>query len=98
MASEIVRRPLANRDLVEIWGYIAEDNEAAADRLLERVDAVLRMWSQRPKAGRERPELVPGLRSFPVGNYILFYIPLPNGIELVRVLSGYHDIGSEDFG
>jgi len=56
------------------------------------------MLSEQPKAGRERPELAPGLRSFPVGNYLLFYLPLPAGIDLVRVLSGYMDIGSARFG
>ena len=53
------------------------------------------MLSEQPKAGRERPELAPGLRSFPVGNYLLFYLPLPGGIDLVRVLSGYMDIGAD---
>ena len=33
MKLEIVRRPRARLDLIEIWTYIAEDNEAAADRL-----------------------------------------------------------------
>jgi toxin ParE1/3/4 len=55
------------------------------------------MLSEQAKAGRERPELAPGLRSFPVGNYLLFYLPLPGGIDLVRVLSGYMDIASDDF-
>nr|WP_148663558.1 type II toxin-antitoxin system RelE/ParE family toxin [Bosea vaviloviae] len=36
------------------------------------------------------------IRSFPVGNYVLFYRPLADGIELVRVLSGYQDIQPED--
>ena len=35
--------------------------------------------------------------SFPAGNYLLFYLPLPGGIDLMRVLSGYMDIGSDDF-
>lgn len=97
MANEILRRPQARLDLIEIWSYIADDNEAAADRMLDRFDQTLRMLSDQPLAGRERPELAPGLRSFPVGNYVLFYLPLPNGIDLVRVRSGYMDIEPEDF-
>ena len=97
MPGEILRRPQARLDLIDIWNYIADDNEAAADRMLDRIGGVLRMLSEQPKAGRERPELAPGLRSFPVGNYLLFYLPLPGGIDLVRVLSGYMDIGSDDF-
>jgi toxin ParE1/3/4 len=43
MAREIVRRPQARLDLIEIWGFIADDSEAAADRMLDRIDEVLRM-------------------------------------------------------
>jgi toxin ParE1/3/4 len=35
MAGEIVRRPQARLDLIEIWNFIADDNEAAADRMLD---------------------------------------------------------------
>jgi toxin ParE1/3/4 len=97
MAREIVRRPQARLDLVEIWGFIADDSEAAADRMLDRIDEVLRMLRDRPLAGRARPELLPELRSFPVGSYVVFYLPPPNGIDLVRVRSGYLDIGPNDF-
>jgi toxin ParE1/3/4 len=30
------------------------------------------------------------------GNYIIFYLPLDDGIEVVRILSGYLDITPED--
>jgi toxin ParE1/3/4 len=40
--------------------------------------------------------LAQGLPSFPVGSYVLYYLPLSNGIELVRVRSGYRDTGPED--
>lgn len=55
------------------------------------------MLSDNPKAGRHRPELVTTLRSFPVESIVLFYFPMQTGIELVRVLSGYRDIGRDDF-
>jgi toxin ParE1/3/4 len=32
------------------------------------------------------------LRSLPVGNYLIFYLPIPDGIEVVRVLPGMRDI------
>jgi toxin ParE1/3/4 len=84
-------------DLIEIWSFIADDNEVAADKMLDRFEKALRILHDRPLAGRERPELAAGLRSFPVGNYILFYLPLPNGIDLVRVRSRYLDIEPDDF-
>lgn len=96
MAHRIVRTPRARRDLIEIWLFIAKDNEPAADRLLDRIDEVLRMLAGNPKAGRMRPELADGLRSFPIGTYVLFYRPARAGIELIRVLHGRHDIQSDD--
>ena len=59
--------------------------------------AVLDMLSHNPLAGRERPELVPSLRSFAVGNYVAFYLPLDQGVEVVWVLSDYLDFDASDF-
>jgi toxin ParE1/3/4 len=42
--------------------------------------------------GRPRDELASGLRSFPVGTYIVFYRRAKVGIEVARILSGYRDI------
>ncbi|MGH7989069.1 MAG: type II toxin-antitoxin system RelE/ParE family toxin [Limisphaerales bacterium] len=44
-----------------------------------------------PLLGREREELLPRLRSFPVSRYVIFYRPMENGIEVVRVLHGARD-------
>jgi len=32
------------------------------------------------------------LRSFPVGSYVIFYRPMENGVEIVRVLHGARDL------
>jgi len=45
-----------------------------------------------PGIGRARDELAESLRSFPVGNYVIFYRATQGGIEVVRVLSGFRDI------
>lgn len=52
------------------------------------------MLARNPKAGRERPDLAPRLRSFPVARYVLFYRPIDDGVEIVRVLHGSRDIDS----
>lgn len=92
MARSIRRRPQAERDLVEIWQYIADDDERAADRTLDRFERALLTLSEHPGAGPARPELAPDLRSYPVGNYVLFYRPTASDIELIRVRSGYLDV------
>jgi toxin ParE1/3/4 len=40
---------------------------------------------------RQREELSPRLRSFPVGSYIIFYRPTQDGVEIARILHGARD-------
>ena len=42
--------------------------------------------------GRARDELAPDLRSFPFGRYVIFYEPIEDGIDVVRVLHSARDI------
>jgi toxin ParE1/3/4 len=88
----IVKLPRAKSDLVEIWDYIADDSEARADTFIETVDQKFNALVGRPNMGRHRDELADGLRSFPVGRYVVFYRPIPKGIEIVRVLHGARDL------
>jgi toxin ParE1/3/4 len=34
---------------------------------------------------------VPGCRSFSVGNYVVFFRPIKNGIEVARIVHGSRD-------
>lgn len=97
MMLKIVRTPRARSDLIEIWTYVADDNEASADQLLWRFDSVLSMLSETPYAGRARPELHSEIRSFPVGNYVIFYRILADAIDVVRVMSRFRDISPTIF-
>jgi toxin ParE1/3/4 len=42
--------------------------------------------------GRLREELRPGLRSSSVGNYLILYRPIPEGIAVFRILHGARDL------
>ena len=88
----VLRSTLAEKDLLEIWLFIAKDNPEAADRLLDRLSEASEALAKSPGMGRQREDLAPRLRSFPVGRYVLFYRTTDTGIELVRVLSAYRDI------
>lgn len=90
--SQVVKRPLAETDLDEIWWYIAQDNPDAADRFLDKIEERCRTLAQFPNLGVSRDELHPGLRSLPVGKYLIFYLIIEGGIEVVRVLPGMMDI------
>lgn len=90
--SKVLKTPQAEEDLVEVWLYIVQDNPRAADRFLTLVDKKCRTLARSPKMGRHRDELAPDLRSFPLGDYVIFYRPIESGIEVIRVLSGYRDV------
>jgi toxin ParE1/3/4 len=96
MANRPRKSPQAEFDLTSIWDFIAHDNVRAADALLVRIEAAFDMLAANPLAGRARDDLAPTIRSFPVGNYIIFYLPLSDGVEVVRVLHGRQDIDSDD--
>jgi toxin ParE1/3/4 len=90
------KSPQAEADVTAIWQFIAGDSVSAADALLERIEAAFDMLADMPRAGRAREDLAPKLRSFPVGNYLIFYVPVVDGVEVVRVMSARRDIDADD--
>jgi len=85
-------RPQALADLAEIWSYIAADNVSAADAIVDLIGDKVQALSRQPGMGRARPELADELRSLPAGRYVIFYLPLSNGVDIVRILHGARDI------
>lgn len=90
--ARITRRPLAAADVLEIWNYIAEDSIEQADRWVDRLDEKLGLIAGQPLMGRARSELAVDIRSFPFGRYVVFYVPIENGIDVVRVLHSARDV------
>ncbi len=90
--ARVLKRPLAENDLDEIWLYIAQDNPDSADALLDKIEERCQALAQFPFIGTDRDELMSDLRSLPVGNYLIFYMPIEDGIVVVRVLHGMRDV------
>ncbi len=88
----IVKRPRAELDLLDIWDYIADESFDRADDFLDCVDRKLQTLASNPGLGRRREELLAGLQSFPLGNYVVFYREIENGIDVIRILHGSRDI------
>lgn len=82
----------AEKDLEDIWIYLGQQDEIAADRQLARLLDRFPMLAQFPNMGRQRNELLTGLRSFPVKPYIIFYRIFLEKVEIVRVLHQSRDI------
>ena len=81
-------RRQAERDLDGIKDYIARDNPRRALSFIRELRRVCERLADNPLMGRARPELRPNLRSFPYGDYLIFYRPLRDGVSIVRVLHG----------
>ena len=81
----------AKRDLVEIWVYIAEDNMDAADEMDSRIRQVCDKLDQSPALGKLRPELGVAIRTFGVGNYVIYYRMTPDGVRILRIAHGARD-------
>ncbi len=86
--------PQADIDLDEIADYIAEHNPSAALREIERLYEKFRLLSANPLLGEARESLQRNLRAFVAGSYVIFYVPLSDGIEVERVIHGARDIES----
>jgi toxin ParE1/3/4 len=91
----------AIQDIEQIADYIARQSEyAQAERFLAKLDAKFAKIIQFPMIGRQRNEVLPGLRSTPIDQYLILYIPVRQDIDILRVVSGYRDLaalfGGED--
>ncbi len=78
----------AEEDLIAIWAYVAADDPDAADRLLDRIDEACAQLAEFPDMATSYEEIRPGLRLFPVRNYLILYRRIESGVEIVRVIHG----------
>jgi toxin ParE1/3/4 len=93
--ARVLFTPLAHNDLQIIWDYLAEEaSEETADGILEFIQEKCQKIAAFPESGHIRYELLANLRSFVVKSYVVFYIPLSDGIDVLRVLHGARDIES----
>ncbi|MGO1078091.1 type II toxin-antitoxin system RelE/ParE family toxin [Inquilinus sp. CA228] len=87
--------PAARRDLLDILTYIARQSGSLvlAQDFVARLRRQCRHLAQLPGTlGRARPELRPDIRSFPFGNYVIFFRYLDSAFEVVNILEGHRDI------
>jgi toxin ParE1/3/4 len=90
--AKFILTPQAERDLEDIWLYIAQDNPRAADKLLDRIETQCQLLASHPQLGRARDDIAQGLRHHPLSNYLILYRTVPQGVEIVRVAHGARNI------
>jgi toxin ParE1/3/4 len=98
--ARVLKREAAKRDLIAhcVW-YAETASVAVADRFLSAADSTLSLLATQPESGSpffvSKIELQ-GMRRVPVSNgfekILLFYFPLQDGVDLVRVVHGSREL------
>jgi toxin ParE1/3/4 len=84
--------PQAALDLADIEAYHAQRSPANAARIIDAIEQACNLLGRFPGLGRARDDLQPGLRSYPSGQYVIFFRVQPGGsVEIVRILHGSRD-------
>jgi toxin ParE1/3/4 len=77
-------------DLPHIYASVARDNPAAAERVLDAVEATFEQLTRQPECGvtyRSRDRKLPDVRMLPV-NYLVFYRIEAQAVRILYVVHG----------
>ncbi|MEQ1602287.1 MAG: type II toxin-antitoxin system RelE/ParE family toxin [Methylophilaceae bacterium] len=95
---KVYRRPAARCDLISHYAYLSEyADEEVAGRFLDQAEASFNDLLKRPEMGAPlalRHAKLDGLRKWRVkdfDNFLIFYLPHPDGVLIVRVLHAARD-------
>ena len=89
---EILLRPLAKRDLNNIWLYIADEDSAATNRQIDRFSEIFTAIVASPRVGVGSSEIAAHLRRFVVDQYVVFYSINDTAVIIERILHSARDI------
>ena len=94
---KVVISELAKEDLYQISDYVAQHSPVAATRLMKKFRKQFDSLAHFPQLGRERNDLVIGIRCLVMDNYLIFYQSgdpddEDTTIEIWRVRHGAQDL------
>ena len=84
--------PDADRDLEEIFLYWGERaGEEVADRLIDSITERFWLLGEYPQAGPACNDIAPGVRCFPVGEYLIYYRKAGKYTDILHVFRSTQD-------
>jgi toxin ParE1/3/4 len=90
--TKVIRSPKAVTDMQGIAEHIAADNPTAAYAWLESIESLFRTLATQPMMGERYQTRRWGLlRRFCHGNYVVYYRPINDGVDVLRVIHGARD-------
>ncbi len=97
--ARVIKRVAAKRDLSDHFVFLGENaSVAVARRFLHASNVSFQALAQMPELGAQRGFRDPrwsAVRTWPVKGferYLIFYRPLTDGVEILRVVHGARDI------
>ena len=90
--------PCVEDELWAIWSFIAADNPDAATRVVEAAYDTFGYLAANPEIGRQRHfrnARLAGIRSWRVSgfdSYLIFYLPIAEGVQILHVYHGAQDL------
>ena len=92
--TRVLRADQVDDDLLEIGRFIADRSGSidTALQFLNQIDEKCAQYARQPEMGDIRPDLGKNIRLFPVGNYVVIYQPLSDGIIVLMVTRGNRNI------
>ena len=86
-------REFALADLEAIWVYTVEQwGIEQAERYLPGLFGCFDELAANPRLGRERDDVKAGYRSFPQGRHVVFYLIVPEGVEVIGIVHQSADV------
>ncbi len=98
MPGLILKTPKAREDLLDLASYTAQEDFGAALRFLDAAEVAFCLLANRPDLGtvcRFRSAQAAGIRVWSIKgfqNYLIFYRPIGDAVEVIRVLHGARDL------
>ena len=90
----VVWTPAAVEDLEHIFNYIGHEQHSpnTAARVIREIARKANNYAASPLLAAARPEMGPSIRAYYVNRYAVFYRPISQGIEVLRIIHGSRDV------
>ena len=90
MMKVVISEP-AKEDLYNIAEYLAERSPAAARKLMKKFRDKFSLLATFPMLGRERNDIVVGMRCLVLDDYLIFYQPHTTEVEIWHIRHSAQD-------
>jgi toxin ParE1/3/4 len=88
-----VLSPRAQADVAEIWNYSAKRwSVEQAENYLRQIKTAIEAVATQPTIGQSCDDIRAGYRRYLTGSHVLFYRPLRDGVDIVRILHTRMDL------